>query len=152
MWKQSVIALLITAYLSIAGCATIHSNKGVFHRVGKGETLWRIAHAYGVDLQDLAEANNIKDPTQIKKGQRLFIPGIKKKTRKVDKSLPEPPLKSRKVTVEKGRFAWPVKGAVISSYGMRNDVMHHGIEIAAPRNKPVRGEGSGATGYFVNGM
>ena len=69
MWKQNVIVFLITTYLCVAGCATTHSNKGVFHKVGKGETLWGIAHAYGVDLQDLAEANNIKDHTQIKKGR-----------------------------------------------------------------------------------
>lgn len=152
MWKQGVIAILITAYLSIAGCATIHSNKGVSHKVGKGETLWGIAHAYGVDLQDLAEANNIKDPTQIKKGQRLFIPGIKGKTGKTDKSLPGSPPKSGKVIVEKGKFAWPLKGTVISAYGMRNDVMHQGIDIAAPRNTPIRASESGTAVYSGSGM
>lgn len=152
MWKQGVIALLITAYLAIAGCATTHSNKGVFHKVNKGETLWGIAHAYGVDLQDLAEANNIKDHTQIEKGQRLFIPGIKKKSRKADKSLAEPPLKSRKVVVGKGKFAWPVKGTVISPYGMRNDVMHRGIDIAAPRSTPILASESGTAVYSGSGM
>lgn len=151
MRRQNLIAFLIAAYLGFAGCAALPSHKGVFHRVDKGETLWRIAHAYGVDLQDLAEANNIKDPTQIKPGQRLFIPGVKK-TRKVDKHLPEPEPKSRKIVVEKGKFAWPVKGAVTSPYGMRNDVMHQGIDIAAPRNTPVRAAESGTVVYSDNGM
>mgnify|MGYP001619459834 CR=1 FL=1 len=152
MWKQNVIVFLITTYLCVAGCATTHSNKGVFHKVGKGETLWGIAHAYGVDLQDLAEANNIKDHTQIEKGQRLFIPGIKKKSRKADKSRPSPPLKSGKVVVEKGKFAWPVKGTVISPYGIRNDVMHQGIDIAAPRSTPILASESGTAVYSGSGM
>ncbi|MEK7313000.1 MAG: LysM peptidoglycan-binding domain-containing M23 family metallopeptidase, partial [Deltaproteobacteria bacterium] len=124
-----------------------------------------IAHAYGVDLQDLAEANNIKDHTQIKKGQRLFIPRVRPdplservprsgvgRTRKADKSRPSPPLKSRKVVVEKGKFAWPVKGTVVSPYGMRNDVMHQGIDIAAPRNTPILASESGTVVYANNGM
>ncbi|MFZ3072167.1 MAG: M23 family metallopeptidase [Thermodesulfobacteriota bacterium] len=151
MRERRLIVVLITAYLCVTGCAAGPSHKGVFHRVGKGETLWRIANAYGVGLQDLAETNNIKDPTQIKTGQRLFIPG-KRSLRKVDKSLPEPPPKNRKVVVEKGRFAWPVKGVVTSPYGMRNDVMHHGIDIAAPRNTPVRASESGEVVYANDGM
>jgi len=45
-----------------------------FHEVQPGETLWRIARAYGVELDALARANGIEDPTRIEVGERLLIP------------------------------------------------------------------------------
>lgn len=37
------------------------------------------------------------------------------------------------------RFAWPVAGGVVSSgFGMRNGVMHDGVDIYAPPGTPVR--------------
>ncbi|PKN19865.1 MAG: hypothetical protein CVU71_05720 [Deltaproteobacteria bacterium HGW-Deltaproteobacteria-6] len=48
--------------------------KGVYHIVKKGETAYRIARAYSISLQDLAEANNITDISIIKEGFVIFIP------------------------------------------------------------------------------
>jgi LysM repeat protein len=45
-----------------------------FHEVQPGETLWRIARGYGVDLDALARANGIEDPTRIEVGERLLVP------------------------------------------------------------------------------
>ncbi len=37
------------------------------------------------------------------------------------------------------RFSWPVPGGVLSSpFGIRNGVMHDGIDISAPAGTPVR--------------
>lgn len=47
---------------------------GVYHHVKKGETLYRIAKAYKVNLQYLAEVNNIDKPEMIEAGSVLFIP------------------------------------------------------------------------------
>ena len=48
---------------------------GVHHIVRPGQTLWRIARAYGVTMEEIAQANGIEDPTLITSGQPLFIPG-----------------------------------------------------------------------------
>jgi lipoprotein NlpD len=48
--------------------------RGVYHRVKPGETLWRISKAYNVDLQELAEINNITDASRISAGSVVFIP------------------------------------------------------------------------------
>ena len=48
--------------------------RGVYHRVKPGETLWRISKAYNVDLQELAEINNITDASRITAGSVVFIP------------------------------------------------------------------------------
>lgn len=50
------------------GCATQHV-------VRRGETLSSIARSYGVSVNSLMQANNIRDPNRIFVGQRLCIPG-----------------------------------------------------------------------------
>ena len=52
--------------------------RGIYHTVKPKETLWRIAKTYGINLQTLAEINNIDEPAQITVGQKLFIPGATK--------------------------------------------------------------------------
>lgn len=51
------------------------SNPGAKHVVQKGDTLWKIARQYQVNPNDLAKLNGISDPTQLKIGTSLNIPG-----------------------------------------------------------------------------
>lgn len=46
------------------------------HVVQAGETLFRIGLMYDLSVNDLAQANNLLDPTQIYAGQQLIIPGV----------------------------------------------------------------------------
>jgi murein DD-endopeptidase MepM/ murein hydrolase activator NlpD len=48
---------------------------GVVHVVRRGETIWRIARAYGIDPGDLMETNGISDPRAVELGAELFVPG-----------------------------------------------------------------------------
>jgi len=48
---------------------------GVVHVVRRGETIWRIARAYGIDPGDLMETNGIEDPRTVEVGTALFVPG-----------------------------------------------------------------------------
>jgi LysM repeat protein len=45
------------------------------HVVGAGDTLWAIASRYGVTIGAIASANQLADPSLIRVGQRLTIPG-----------------------------------------------------------------------------
>ncbi|MFA6289289.1 MAG: LysM peptidoglycan-binding domain-containing protein [Opitutaceae bacterium] len=47
----------------------------MMHVVKTGDTLGSIAHKYQVKVGDIAAANNIADPTKIRVGQKLKIPG-----------------------------------------------------------------------------
>ncbi|GAB1488001.1 hypothetical protein MASR2M8_04440 [Opitutaceae bacterium] len=51
------------------------SANSVTHTVAPGETLSEIARRYGVRYAEIATANNITDPTRVRAGQELVIPG-----------------------------------------------------------------------------
>lgn len=50
---------------------------GVKHTVQSGESLGVIARKYQVSVGELAAANNITDPSKVRAGQQLVIPGFK---------------------------------------------------------------------------
>lgn len=47
---------------------------GTVHVVQPGEWIWQIARAYGVDPQEIIDANGLTDPSRISVGQELVIP------------------------------------------------------------------------------
>ena len=53
------------------------SGEAVKHTVQSGESLGVIARKYGVTVGELAAANNITDPSKVRVGQQLVIPGGK---------------------------------------------------------------------------
>jgi LysM repeat protein len=50
------------------------TQSGINHVVQSGESLSRIAAAYGVKMSVIVEANSLKSPDSIYAGQTLFIP------------------------------------------------------------------------------
>lgn len=50
------------------------SQTGIEHVVQPGESLSKIAAAYGVRMNVLVEENGLSDPSNIRVGQKLFIP------------------------------------------------------------------------------
>lgn len=50
------------------------SDGMVYHVVQNGQSLWSIASAYGVKIEDVAAWNQIKDPAAIALNQKLLIP------------------------------------------------------------------------------
>jgi murein DD-endopeptidase MepM/ murein hydrolase activator NlpD len=75
----SICSILLVLSL-ILSCSSPSSyvqkepTKGIYHRVKKGETFRSIAHAYHIKIQDLAEVNNISNPSLIEEGSVIFIP------------------------------------------------------------------------------
>ncbi|MBM3872144.1 MAG: LysM peptidoglycan-binding domain-containing protein [Verrucomicrobia bacterium] len=57
--------------------ATVNANGALVHVVKPGESLDSIRKLYGVTVGALATANNIADPSRIRPGQELVIPGRK---------------------------------------------------------------------------
>ncbi|MBI5183870.1 MAG: M23 family metallopeptidase [Nitrospinae bacterium] len=135
---------------------------GVYHTVEKGQTIWRIAKTYEVDIRPLIRVNHLSDTKDLKVGQRLFIPGAE---RVLDVSLYIPPHRKglsviedeekRSYHVKDVLFRWPVKGKITSLFGIGEKRRHEGIDISAPKGTPISAaadgkvifSGRGPTGY-----
>jgi uncharacterized protein YkwD/LysM repeat protein len=53
--------------------STPHSDGMLVHLVGYGQTLWDIAKAYGVTVEDIQQLNGLSNSTAIYAGQKLLI-------------------------------------------------------------------------------
>jgi len=152
------LLLCIIAVLLLPGCALFGKAKppllekpgqapGIYHSVQKKDSLWKICKAYGVSLQEVAELNNIKNTSQIKVGDKIFIPGARKALSlspaeaASDKAPPE------KIISRPGLFIWPVRGKVIEEYGIYGGIKHDGINIKAPSGTPVKAAKEGTVAF-----
>lgn len=115
---------------------------GVFHVVKPGQTLWRIAHAYGVDETELARLNDVRSAAELRAGQSLWIPGA---SRVLDVPVVAP-APAPAEPARRARFEWPIKGVLVSLFGKRGGEHHDGIDIAAPEGTRI---GAAARGRVI---
>jgi len=129
--KLGMARILYTTCFSLflAGCATAPYVKppvakappvmaGIYHKVEKGQTLWKISKIYGVDLEELARVNRITDTTAIEVSQQIFIP---------NRSRPQ--AQAVKYN-DSDDFIWPLRGRVTGAFGQTiNNMLNKGINI-----------------------
>ncbi len=109
------------------------------HTVQPGETVYHIAHIYAVSPARLMAANGLSDPRQLAAGQILIIPLSSRIAPAIGFST------TWAVTPADRQFAWPVTAGLVSSpFGIRNGVMHHGVDIVAPAGTAVRAADDGS--------
>lgn len=218
MRLMKIKALIFVLFL-LAGCQSykvpmVPSYQQIpVIQVKKDDTLYSLAKRYDTTVQELAEKNNIADPTALKPGQELALPKpvrvptyyaeqnrtytastdtktppaqtnktaavktsaqpnakktaaaqpVKNKTvaktaqnKTVTKTYPKPTSKMKKldkpfVATGKVRFAWPLKGKVISEYGAKGGgVKNDGINIAAAKGTAVKAAEAGVVVYSGN--
>ena len=113
---------------------------GVFHVVRRGQTLWRISRAYGISEGALAEANDLRSPGELRVGEVIFVPGA-------ERTLEVPPAAGAApeadAPLHRARFAWPLRGVLVSRFGERGGEHHDGIDIAAPEGAPIEAAARG---------
>ena len=116
-----IVAGLIMLTACTGSLIVSQQASGVYHRVKKGETLYKIAHVYGVPLQHLAEVNNIDQGEIIEVGRALFIPDVQAvaddilvagKTQEAAKNTTKTPVAPQKKPSQQG-------GGVASKPGLR---------------------------------
>lgn len=132
----------------------------VRHRVGPGQTLYRIAQAYGVDPDELAEANGIDDPRELREGTTLVIFGAKevltvapggsgeeRSVREATGTPRPPPRPQSGQTANQGKLDWPLRGVLYARFGKKGKEPHDGIDLAAPQGTPVKAARAGEVVY-----
>lgn len=146
--KNIIIPIILI--LTLTGCAStpqvvttcpvIPQAQGIYHTVSEGETLWRIAKTYNIDIGKIAEINKLDDPSKITTGQTLLMPGAGKEL-----LIPE------EIATDIGKigFIWPVKGKIISYFGQkRYNAVNHGIDISADRGAKVMASREGVVTFI----
>ncbi|BDG08765.1 M23 family metallopeptidase [Anaeromyxobacter paludicola] len=118
---------------------------GVLHEVKRGETLYRIARAYGLPLSELMEANGLSDPRKLEPGTSLFVPGASREVEVPALAAGRPEAEADEPAGEHA-LRWPIRGLLYSRYGQRQGQRHDGIDIAAPEGTVI---GAAAPGKVV---
>ncbi len=174
--KNSLI--LIGIFLLLVACAPT----GIYHTVQPGQTLYRISKTYEIDEDRLASINHIKDPTQLRANQKIFIPnatqvrkvpvtstpyGVKgtrtttagsqptrKSTASKRTTTPTPAKVAPAYSAKptKGIFLWPAKGKILNKFGSQGKKVYKGIEISVPKGTPVVAAASGKVIYSGNAI
>ena len=172
---KSLFLLFIFSILS--GCQILKNldilssdQRGIYHTIQEGQTLYFIARAYDIDINRLRRINGIYDPTKLQIGTRLWIPGAwqvleidPKKSKQVvaqNKGRLKKRFKAKNVPriavkAVKGFLIWPLKGQLTSKFGNRNGRHHDGIDISSRKGNPIIAaadgkvmfSGWGPTGY-----
>ncbi len=76
MRRYHPIAVLLLLLAMTIAVPVFAQEEPVTHIVQPGENLYRISLRYGVDLNELAQVNNITNQSRIFSGQVLTIPGL----------------------------------------------------------------------------
>jgi lipoprotein NlpD len=147
------------------------------HVVQRGETLYKIAWQYRVDMRDLVLWNRLEDPDMLRVGQRLrlvpprgFVAPPARAASPAPRSVPnaqptatapprEPtvrapaPTPRAPVAARAGAtaWAWPTDGRIVSRFGAAGGV-GSGIAIAGRRGQPVRAAAGGRVVYAGGGL
>lgn len=159
----SVFAVALVAWLS--ACVTTgtssktpqlsspsrESSGSIVHPVAQGQTLYRIAKAYGLTVDELMKANRIDDPRELKAGESLRIPGAQSRQPVAARDAPEPEPAARArieperkqpklVRVGKGTgvLQWPLRGVLYARFGKKGKEPHDGVDLAAPAGQAVK--------------
>lgn len=177
-WLPALLSLTLLA----AGCATTGGSKtevklrsdhvepelvSVRHKVEPGQTLYRIALAYELEVEELMAANGISDPRGLAVGQELFIPGADQ-VRKVSPppsvepggpkaqgraspaktaTRPDDRAKEAIAPALKAILSWPLRGVLYGRFGKKGKEAHDGIDLAAPLGTPVKTAAPGSVLY-----
>ena len=161
MNSQMGLVALGLAIVLMAGCGSQTSSPrpapakpatGIYHNVKAGENLFRIGKAYDVPFEDLARLNGIREASQIRVGQKIFVPGATRQL-PVEVITPNdaagPSTRVQPLTQDANGepLLWPVTGVINSGYGPRGANFHDGVDISAPEGTPIYAVDQGEVAY-----
>ncbi len=160
--EKMFLLFIISAVLVLNTCARhkvpadkplpAQETRGVYHVVETHQTFYRICKTYGVDLKEVASLNRISDPSKIRTGQRIFIPGAKRVLKVeiyIDDVVSEQREKAR-IAYQRLDFTWPVEGKINQGFEEDESRRHQGIDISSAVGAPIRASNAGTVIYSNN--
>jgi len=181
------VLFLCMCLCELASCSSTTSlpasrrdAREVVHVVKSGETLYKIASHYRIDQQELASWNGIRDPNELRVGQRLrLVPprgyvaaapaarpteaapqstATRSPTTSTSTSPPSrapttrpAPKPSAAPTATAPRWSWPTDGKVVARFGA-DGTIGSGLSIGGREGQPVRAASAGRVVYAGGGL
>jgi len=155
--------LILGLFGCVSGCLTGWNavDRSATYTVVPGDTLYSISKRFDMDYRQLARRNRIAYPYAIYVGQQLYLwrsaPMSAPMPIEVAKRDTQPPDRLDKEAGEAAAvtaqqpgsidLGWPLRGNVSSSFGLRGQQMHDGIDISAPEGSEVRASAAGEVVY-----
>lgn len=179
--KLSRIIVIVIATALLASCYSgsnapvvngwTQPNAGRSHyRVKKGDTIYSIAWAFGLDYRALAEINNLPPPYRIRVGQRLRMTTVARSQTgniaAVRPSKRKTTARSRRKQTKRStiaqvrrygpgkpvrRWRWPARGRIVQGFSS-SLTGNKGINIAGRLGEPVRASAAGVVVYSGAGV
>ncbi|MCP5007294.1 MAG: peptidoglycan DD-metalloendopeptidase family protein [Planctomycetes bacterium] len=158
--KNVIIVVILSFFLdTLSGCSTPHKptdtpplrfhdelnslrtktspRNTVRYTIKKGDTIWKIAHGFGISPDSIINSNNISDVTNITPGDVLLIhTGIQGT---------KPSSYERTFTKESDEsFIWPLRGRILTNFNQWSDSgKSTGIDIKATNGQSVKASKGG---------
>jgi lipoprotein NlpD len=139
--------------LLASGCTTSLVNyEAVTHVVRPGDTLYTIAWRYGLDYQQLARFNGLKNPDLIYVGQRLSLrAGNAPREVQSRTTAPVPRPLPAVLRLPSPAWQWPTEGKLIRNFGS-SDGLGNGIAIGGSVGQAIHAAAPGRVVYAGNGL
>jgi murein DD-endopeptidase MepM/ murein hydrolase activator NlpD len=104
-------------------------NQGSYHVLRPGQTISSVARLYQVPVSHLLKVNHITQPTKVRAGTKIFIPGASS------------PVGTQPVVTSD--LAWPLRGRITGPFGPRGKRAHCGIDIDGAVGDEIAAAASG---------
>ncbi|QOR34122.1 peptidoglycan DD-metalloendopeptidase family protein [Clostridium sp. 'deep sea'] len=99
------------------------SNQYLYrYQINKGDTLWGIAKRYNTTVNNIKNVNPTVNAKKLIVGSYIYLTS------------------SSKVKLN---FKWPLQGTITSPFGMRNNKLHKGLDIAANTGTRIKASATG---------
>lgn len=105
-------------------------------------------------LERIKRANGISDPTDLRVGQRIYIPGSSisgRPVQKLKRSKRNQERYTQKIRLDE-KLQWPLKGKVLTSFGSNPAHRYDGINIEGKYGQEVKAASDGEVMYSGNGI